>query len=219
MSAPTSPDEVTLLLDHVRDGDRGAFDRLFPLVYGELRKIAARRLGAGGGGGRGDHTLAPTALVHEAYLKMLGQQGVPWQSRAHFLAIAARAMRQILIDHARRKQAAKRGGDLRPTTLTGSALGLEMPLEELLALDQALERLNALDARLRKMVELRFFGGLQEKEVAEVLGVTPRTVQRDWVRARAWLYKELYGGAEGGAEGGADGEACGGTRGGAPAGV
>lgn len=189
MSAPP-PGEVTRLLDEVREGDRGAFDRLFPLVYQELRKIAAGRLA----GARRDHTLAPTAVVHEAYLKMVAQKGVPWQSRAHFFAIAARAMRQILIDHARRKQAVKRGGDLQPTTLGDEPLGLEIPVDELLALDEALDRLAALDPRLRRVVELRFFGGLQEKEVAEVLGVTTRTVQRDWTKARAWLYKELYPG-------------------------
>jgi len=190
MSAPP-PGEVTRLLDDVREGDRGAFDRLFPLVYQELRKIAAGRLA----GARRDHTLAPTAVVHEAYLKMVDQKGVPWQSRAHFFAIAARAMRQILIDHARRKQAVKRGGHLHPITLGEEPLGLEIPVDELLALDEALDRLEALDPRLRRVVELRFFGGLQEKEVAEVLGVTTRTVQRDWTRARAWLYKELYPGA------------------------
>lgn len=206
MSASVPGGEVTRLLDHLRGGDRQAFDRLFPLVYKELRKIAARRLG----GGRGDHTLAPTALVHEAYLKMLGQQGVAWQSRAHFFAIAARAMRQILIDHARRKHAVKRGGDLDPTTLTSNLLGIEMPLEELLALDQALDRLDSLDSRLRRMVELRFFAGLQEKEVAEVLGITTRTVQRDWVRARAWLYKELYGESAGDAGVSSDGDPGGG---------
>lgn len=191
MSTPP-PGEVTRLLGEVREGDRGAFDRLFPLVYQELRKIAAGRLA----GARRDHTLAPTAVVHEAYLKMVDQRGVPWQSRAHFFAIAARAMRQILIDHARRKQAVKRGGDLHLTTLGDEPLGLEIPVEELLALDEALDRLEALDPRLRRVVELRFFGGLQEKEVAEVLGVTTRTVQRDWTKARAWLYKELYPGEE-----------------------
>jgi len=188
MSAPP-PGEVTRLLDDVREGDRGAFDRLFPLVYRKLRKIAARRLA----GARRDHTLAPTAVVHEAYLKLVDQQDVPWQSRAHFFAIAARAMRQILIDHARRKQAVKRGGDLHATTLTQKPLGFELPVDELLALDEALERLEELEPRLRRVVELRFFGGLQEKEVAEVLAVTTRTVQRDWAKARAWLYKELYG--------------------------
>ena len=196
MSAPP-PGEVTRLLDDVREGDRGAFDRLFPLVYGELRKVAARRLA----GARRDHTLAPTAVVHEAYLKMVDQEGVPWQSRAHFFAIAARAMRQILIDHARRRQAIKRGGDLHPTTLGEKPLGLEIPIEEMLALDEALDRLEELDPRLRRVVEMRFFGGLQEKEVAEVLGVTTRTIQRDWTKARAWLYKELYpGDAEGNRE-------------------
>lgn len=194
-----SAGDVTLLLDHLRGGDRRAFDRLFPLVYRELRQMAARRLG----GRRATPTLAPTALVHEAYLKMVGQQGVPWQNRAHFFAVAARAMRQILIDYARHKQAAKRGGDKQPLTLTQNVLGPDLPLAELLALDQALDRLEALDARLRQVVELRFFGGLQENEVAEVLGVTTRTVQRDWTRARAWLYRELYtaepeaGGSEG----------------------
>lgn len=190
MTEASSAGEVTRLLEGLRGGERSAFDRLFPLVYAELRKIAGRRLG----GVRQGHTLAPTALVHEAFLKMIDQRGVAWQSRAHFFAVAARAMRQILVDHARRRAAAKRGGDFEITSLDDESPSVWLPIEEVLALDEALERLETLDPRLRTVVELRFFGGLEEREVAEVLGVVTRTVQRDWVRARAWLYKELYGG-------------------------
>lgn len=186
------PGDVTVLLNEAVEGDRGAFDRLQPLVYDELRRIARRQLRRGRGG-----TLHTTALVHELYLKMVDQDQVEWQGRAHFFGIAARAMRQILIDHARRRQAEKRGGDWNRTTLTNKHLGFGVALDELLALDAALDRLDGLDPRLRQVVELRFFGGMTEEEVAEVLEVSPRTIQRDWAKARAWLYKELYPAVEG----------------------
>ena len=185
------PGDVTVLLGRLRTGDREAFDRVFPLVYGELRRIADRQLR----GERSDHTLQPTALVNEAYVKLAGGAGMDYQDRVHFVAVAARAMRQILVDHARRRDAAKRGGGHANTTLDGKEIGFGAAGSdvELLALDAALDRLEKLDPRTRQVVEFRFFGGLTDGEIAEVLDVTTRTVQRDWVKGRAWLYKELYG--------------------------
>lgn len=185
---PTSPADVTQLLHDAREGDARAFDRLWPLVYDELKRIAQAQLR----GERPGHTLYTTGLVHEAYLKLADGPEVAWQSRAHFFSIAARAMRQILIDYARRRNAEKRGGDRDRTTLTSKHLPFEVRLDELIALDDALDRLDALDERLRRVVEMRFFGGMTEKEVGEVLGLSARTVQRDWAKARAWLYSELY---------------------------
>lgn len=188
----TGPSDVTELLALAREGDQAALERVFPLVYDELRRVAGYQLR----GERAGHTLQPTALVNEAYMKLVRSPGVDWRDRAHFVAIAARAMRQVLVDHARRRDAAKRGGDMRQTTLSGVPLGVDMNSEELLALDEALDRLDALEPRLRQVVEYKFFGGLTDKETAELLGVTPRTAQRDWVKARAWLYRELYPDAE-----------------------
>ncbi len=182
--------EVTQLLHGARDGDPGALDRLLPLIYDELQAIARRQLKREQVG----HTLQPTALVHDAYLKLADQARVEWRDRAHFLGIAARAMRQVLIDYARRRGAEKRGGDAVRTTLSNQELALDLPLEELLALDDALDQLAGVDERLRQVVEYRFFGGMSEAEIAEVLGVSTRTVQRDWLRARAWLYAKLYPG-------------------------
>jgi RNA polymerase sigma factor (TIGR02999 family) len=175
-------------LDRARAGEADALERLFPLVYDELRRTASRLLR----GERPGHTLQPTALVHEAYLKLVGAPAPDWQNRAHFMGVAARAMRQLLIDHARRRQAAKRGGGAVPVRITNENLGIDVPLDELLALNDALDRLGTQHDRLRRVVELRFFAGLTEDEVAEALGVTARTAQRDWAKARAWLYKELY---------------------------
>jgi RNA polymerase sigma factor (TIGR02999 family) len=180
--------DVTNLLRDARRGNRTAFDRLLPVVYDELRNVAQRQLRKE----REGHTLFATALVHEAYIKLVDQADVEWQDRAHFFGIAARAMRQILIDYARRRKAEKRGGAWQRTTFTNKDIGLEIPMDDLLNLDEALNRLGELDERLRRVVEYRFFGGLTEEEIAELLGVTQRTVQRDWVKARAWLYKELY---------------------------
>lgn len=181
----TIPGEVTRLLGRLRGGDRAALDGLFPLVYAELRRIAQRQLG----GERAGHTLDATALVHEAYLKLIDGPRLDSNDRAHFLAIAARAMRQILVDHARRRGAAKRGGDWKLTSITGKQLAAEFDSEGLIALDRALE---GLEERQRAVVEYRFFGGMEESEIAEVLGVSTRTVQRDWLKARAWIYQELY---------------------------
>lgn len=184
---PPEAGEVTRLLQAARAGDSGALEQVFPLIYDDLRRAAQRVLRRE----RPDHTLQATELVHDAFLRLAGH--VPdVQHRAHFLAIAARAMRQVLVDHARRRGAAKRGGEWVRTTL-GDEVGAQsgMDADELIALDDALARLEANEPRLRAVVEYRFFGGLTEKEIAEALGVTERTVQRDWVRARAWLHKEL----------------------------
>lgn len=195
--SPPEPADVTLLLQRAREGDARALENVFPLVYDQLQDLAGRQLRRE----RPGHTLQATDLVHEAYMKLVGGGDVDWRDRAHFLGIAARAMRQVLVDHARRRQAAKRGGGARPTTLTGKGLGESMELDELLDLDRALDRLEAMDPRLRQVVEYRYFGGLKDAEIGELLGVTRRTVQRDWARARAWLYRELYG------DGGASAEA------------
>lgn len=194
MASPESPSgggEVTQLLAALRRGGSerdGALDRLFPLVYAELRRAADYLLQRE----RDGHTLQPTALVHEAFLKLSSGAAVDAHGRAHFIGIAARAMRQVLVDHARRRAAEKRGGGQFVT------LGDEAAVEEtgadaetLLAIHEALEELNGLEPRLAKVVELRFFGGLGEAEVATVLDVTTRTVQRDWAKARAWLHVRL----------------------------
>jgi RNA polymerase sigma factor (TIGR02999 family) len=180
-----SQGDVTRLLEAVRGGERDALDRLLPIVYEELRAVAGRQLGRE----RPDHTLHATALVHETYVKLAGGGGVDAVDRAHFLAIAARAMRQVLVDHARRRMAAKRGGNWAVTTLSDGHNAVEFRPEEMLALDRALERL---EPRQRQVVEYRFFAGMEEAEIGEVLEVSERTVRRDWVKARAWLYRELY---------------------------
>jgi RNA polymerase sigma factor (TIGR02999 family) len=184
--------DVTALLGQARAGDRAALDRLLPAVYHELRRVAQRQLRHE----RPGHTLGVSGLVNEVYLKLADQAQPDWQSREHFYAVAARAMRQILIDYARRRQAGKRGADWQRTSMEDKQLGFDSPLEELLAVDQALERLGQMDERLRRLVEYRFFCGLTEQETAGLLGVTVRTVQREWTKARAWLYRELYTNAE-----------------------
>jgi RNA polymerase sigma factor (TIGR02999 family) len=183
--ASTPPGEVTRLLEAAEAGDSEALDRLVPLVYEDLRRVAHRQLDREGGG----HTLQTTALVHEAYLKLAGGGSVSATSRAHFLAIAARAMRQVLVDYARRRKAAKRGGGVISVTLGDEPQPSDASSEDLLALDEALEQL---DPRQRQVIECRFFGGMEEKDIAAALGVSERTVRRDWVKARAWLYKSLY---------------------------
>lgn len=183
-----SPGDVTKLLRGASAGDKDAFEHLLPLVYDELRRIARRQMRRE----RSDHTLHPTALVHEVYLKMIDQANNTFNSRAHFYGIAARAMRQVLIDHARKRSAEKRGGDWARTTLSNRQIGMSLKSEELLALDTALDKLDTIDTRLRRIVEFRFFAGMTEDEVAEVLELSLRTVQRDWAKARAWLYRELY---------------------------
>lgn len=186
-TTPAPEHEVTQLLQQMRAGDPAARDRLFPLVYEELRQVARRALRRE----RPDHSLRPTELVHEAFLKLGAAEG-PWQDRAHFFGVAARAMRQILVDHARRRMAGKRGGGMIATTLEDVGAEQGLPPEELLALDAALDRLEQKDARLRALVEYRFFGGLSDREIAELLQISERTVNRDWAKARAWLHKEVY---------------------------
>jgi RNA polymerase sigma factor (TIGR02999 family) len=159
----------------------------FLRLYGELRQIAERMLRREAPG----HTLQPTALLNEAWLKLGGHDSPDALSREHYLAIAARAMRQVLVEYARRRQTHKRGGDVVAVTLADDQVGASMPIEDLLGLDEALARLESHDARLARVVEMRFFGGLSEEEIARSLGVTVRTVQRDWVKARAWLQSEL----------------------------
>ena len=159
------------------------------MVYEELKRIASRQLGRQ----QDAHTLSTTALVHEAYLKLVDQTRAEWVDRAHFYAVAAQAMRRILVDHARKHRAAKRGGGDRRVPLDDVDLPIEERAELLVALNEALERLAALDSRLAQVVECRYFGGLSEEETAAALGVTARTVRRDWVKARGWLHEELYG--------------------------
>lgn len=182
-------------LSHSRDG----LDERFALVYQELRRLASRQLAAE----RADHTLSPSALVHESYLRLVRQRRVPVNDRGQFFGLAALAMRRILVDHARRHQALRRGGAWYAVSLdaldasddigTKPWTAVAQRADELLALDGALHRLAALDERLSRVVECRFFGGLTEAETAAVLGVTPRTVTRDWAKARGWLYQELRG--------------------------
>lgn len=175
--------EITTLLAAMRDGDSSAMDRLFPLVYREFHERAHRQLAQR----RPGDTLSTTALVHETYLKLVGSSSRSYHDRVHFFAVASRAMRQILVDYARRSTAHKRGGG-RVVTLEPEAIGNPDRAEELVALDEALERLEALDPRLVRIVELRFFGGLSVDEAADALGISPRTVKRDWQKARAFLY-------------------------------
>lgn len=177
--------EVTQLLAAARAGDRAALDRIVPLVYDDLRRMAARELRRE----LGQRTLHPTALVHELWLKLVSGTPVDAESRTHFIGIAARAMRQVLVDQARRRRTAKRGGDWHPTTLGDGDAAVDVDAEEMIALDDALERL---DPRQRQIVEMRFFGGLEELEIAELLGISERTVRREWTKARAHLYRSLY---------------------------
>ena len=191
MGEPSPPDVTRLLLDWSR-GDRTALDRLMPLVYDELRALAARSLRSE----RSAHTLQGTALVHEAYLKLVDQRQVRWQDRAHFFAVAAQVMRRILVDHARRHGAAKRGGGVAALALEDVALAAAPgPTVDWVALDRALDRLATLDSRQARIVELRFFGGLTIEETAEVLRVSPATVKNEWSLARAWLHRELQAGS------------------------
>ena len=185
----SSPGEVTALLLAWSAGDREALARLFPLVYGDLRRRAEGYLRKE----RSGHTLQPTALVNEAYLKLVDQARVKWQNRAHFYAVASRAMREVLVEYARRHRAAKRGaGETRVALGDGDAVTPPRSLD-LLALDVALDRLSALDERQGKLVELRVFGGLTIEEAAEALGISPATVSREWKHAEAWLAREMSG--------------------------
>ena len=184
---PQFPGDITILLREVRAGNRAAESQLLPLVYGELRRLAARYMRSE----RADHTLQPTALVHEAYLRLAGQRAVNWENRIHFFAVAAQIMRRILVDHARAHRSEKRGGR-EPKGPVDEALALTADNREgVLAIDEALGHLSERDPRLARIVELRFFAGLTGDEIAEVLGISPRTVKREWMVAKAWLRGEL----------------------------
>jgi RNA polymerase sigma-70 factor (ECF subfamily) len=186
MSDATSND-VTQVLAEAAGGDQNAANRLLPLVYDELRGLAANALRRE----RGDHTLQPTALVHEAFLRLVDQTHAEYNSRTHFFAIGAQMIRRVLVDHARKHHAAKRGGHAERLTLTAIVEpGNERHLD-VLALDEALTRLAELDERQAKVVEMRFFGGLSVEQTADMLSVSPRTVEQDWRMARAWLKREL----------------------------
>ena len=185
-ASPALPGEITRLLLAWRQGDRDALDRLIPLVYGELHRMAERHLRRE----RPGHTLQPTAIVHEAYVKLIGRQGVDWQDRAHFFAVAAQSMRRILVEHARKRDAKKRGGD-ETRYLLDTVIMTEPRAVDLIALDDALARLTDLDPEQGRVVELRFFGGLTEAETAQVLSISSRTVHRKWLAAKMYLYREL----------------------------
>lgn len=186
MADPAARADVTQLLDAWQRGDETALERLLPLVYDELRRVARARLRAE----RPGHTLQPTALVHEAYLRLI-QGGTTPRNREHLFAMAARLMRQILVDHARRKGARKRGGAEDPLTLDPAIAAPGLPILEIIALDEALTELNALDPRLCRVVELKFFAGLNIDETARTLDVSPATVERDWTVSKAWLHQRL----------------------------
>ncbi len=180
--------DITQLLQRHHQGDRGAFDELVPLVYARLRAIARGQIARGG---RAGQTLDTTALVQEAYLQMVGEHGVDWQDRGHFYAVCARAMRRILVDEARRRHALKRGGDAVMVTLNTDLAEVDAQAQQVLAVNDALQGLAEFNERLARVVECRYFAGLTEEETALALGSSLRTVQRDWLRARAWLRKAL----------------------------
>jgi RNA polymerase sigma factor (TIGR02999 family) len=188
MGAPLSKQRVTELLQQWSRGDEAAIAELTPLVYEELRRLAHHHMG----GQRPNHTLQTTALVNEAYLRLADQTNPNWQSRAHFFAVAARAMRQILVSYARTQQAQKRGGGALKVELDEAALVSPEQSQEIVDLHEALERLATLDSRKAQVVELKYFGGLNYDEIAEVLKISRVTVRRDWEFAKVWLYTELH---------------------------
>lgn len=179
--------EVTQLLVKAREGKQEAYDKLFPLVYEELKRIARIQLNRE----YGNHTLSKTELVHEVYLKLVDQTRIDWEDRTHFYAIAARSMRQILVDHARKKNAQKRGGDQTHITLEEDEINIHEHAGQIVALDELLDQLSELDERMANIVELRFFGGMSIEETAGLLDVSTSTVDRDWQKARGWLYQRL----------------------------
>ena len=184
----SSQHEVTKLLIRLTEGDHAVLDALLPAVYDELRRLAANYLRRE----RVGHTLQPTALVHEAYMRLVDQTQVQWQNRAHFFGVAAQMMRRILVDHARQQNAEKRGGEFQKLSLDENLDAAGAPRDvNLVALDDALNRLAEMDPQKSKIVELRFFGGLSVEETAEVLKLSPITVIREWNKAKAWLYREL----------------------------
>lgn len=187
MTGPEPDREITVMLRRLRDGSPGAADALVPVIYAELRRLAGwfmRRERPG-------HTLQPTALVHEAYFRLVGQHDVEWQNRAHFFSVAARIMRRILLDFARKRLSARRGGPRQRVTLDDTLLISEERLDDILIIDESLTRLAKLDERQSRIVELRFFGGLDVDDIARLLDISPITVKRDWNSARAWLQREI----------------------------
>jgi RNA polymerase sigma factor (TIGR02999 family) len=199
MTDPQQNATVSRLLDELRAGDRQAFDQLLPLVYRELHGMAEQQRRRW----KGDDTLNTTALVHEAYLRLAGQTSPAWQNRPHFLAVAARAMRHVLLDYAKTKQRAKRGGGQHriplheiENALTAGGDPAEAGAEALIALEDALRRLDEHDPRQSRIVECRFFGGMPIQDTADALGISPATVKRGWAMAQAWLYRELAHPAE-----------------------
>lgn len=185
--ANSDPGEATRLLDRARDGDVDARDQFYNLVYGQLVGIANKQL---------SYSNSPTInahdLVHESFEKLLPSMDREWSGRSHFYGVAAKAMRQVLIDYARRKSAAKRGGDRVQVTLSGLGADRTLNLDELISLDDSLSRLELLNPRLRQVVELRFFAGLDEETIAQILGLSTRTVERDWLKAKMFLHRELF---------------------------
>ena len=182
-----SSESITQLLTEWRDGDKTALDRLIPLVYEELRRLAHHYLRRE----RPGYTLQTSALVNEAYLRLVDHKGMRWQNRAHFYAVAAQAMRRVLVDHARSRDAAKRGGGANLIGLDEAATAAQMQAANLLALDEALNQLALIDKRKSRIVELRYFGGMSVEETAEVIGVSPVTVMREWSSAKAWLLRAI----------------------------
>jgi len=184
-----APATITRILHEARGGSRDAVDRVVPLLYDELQRMARQQLRRQSH----MHTLDTNALIHEAYLRLIDQAGADWQDRSHFFAYSARAMRSVLVDYARRRSTAKRGGDAIHLSLDDRDIPIENQADLLIALDEALTRLAAMSERLCRTVECRFFGGMTEEETASVLGVSDRTVRRDWLKAKAWLYADLSG--------------------------
>ncbi|SPF55587.1 RNA polymerase, sigma-24 subunit, ECF subfamily [Candidatus Sulfopaludibacter sp. SbA4] len=184
---PEPGGEVTLLLTELREGNQEAANRLMPLIYGELRRMAGSYMQRE----RASHTLQATALVNEVYMRLAGGEPAPWQNRAHFFAIAAHAMREVLLDYARRRTAGKRGGkDAQKVEIDAEFLSVSPKIENVIAIDEALERLARIDPRQSRLIELRFFAGLSVEEAAEVMGVSPVTIKREWRSAKAWLHRE-----------------------------
>jgi RNA polymerase sigma factor (TIGR02999 family) len=181
------PEDATTLLVHWSNGDERARDRLMPLVYDELRRMARRYMRSEDAG----HTLQPTALVHDAYFRLVDQKRVKWQNRAHFFGVAAQIIRRILVDHARARHRLKRGGASFKVTLTPDLVAVEQTNLDLVRLDDALNQLAALDPRQSRIVELRYFSGLSIGETAEILNISPATVKREWTMARSWLQREI----------------------------
>ena len=185
---PGSGGAVTLLLTQLREGNQEAANELVPLVYGELRRMAAAYMQRE----RPGRTMQATELVHEAYMRLVGGESPPWQNRAHFFAIAAHTMRQVLLDYARRRHAAKRGGsNARKVDIDAELLIAGNTLDNVIAIDEVLDRLAKIDPRQSRMIELRFFGGLSVEEIAEVMGLSAVTVKREWRSAKAWLHREM----------------------------